>query len=120
MSGGTDPSWGGTNGVPEGWYFLVTDVLVHADTIISAPELKFNIYHISGCDNGIPGGTGLARLVRVRSAADASTFTAHFTSPLHVLPEGSCLRFDGFANNTISGRVHVSGYLTTDPSRFRP
>ena len=120
MYGGSDPTWSGTNGVPTGYFFLVTNVIITPSTSIDTGELGFYLYHISGCDNGTVGGTGLARLVQVRVVPDTQSWVYDSSAPFLVLPAGSCLRVDAFIANTATARVQFNGYLTTDPSHFRP
>jgi len=114
-----DPAWDGTNGVPDGWYFLVTDVSVMPRTQNDTGEYTFDFYHISGCNTGVVGGSGLAELITIKVVPSSQTWSAHYQSPLLVLPPHSCLRVTGWGSNTGEAGFRVTGYLTDDPNSFR-
>ena len=113
-------TWSDTNGVPTGHYFVVTNIIITPTTTSETGEWDFYLYHISGCDNGVEGGTGLARYVRVALVPDAQTFVLNSTAPIFVLSPGSCLRVDAFAANTSGVKVHYNGFLTADPDYIFP
>jgi len=114
-----DPGWSGVNGVPDGWYFLVTDVTIMPNTQNDTGEYTFNFYHISGCNTGVDGGRGLAELIPLKVVPSSQTWSAHYQSPLLIIPQHNCLRVTGWNSNTADAYFRVTGYLTDDPNSFQ-
>ena len=117
--GPDDPHWSSINGVPDGYYFLVTDVTIMPITQNDTGEYTFYLYLIGGCNNGVEGGSSLTELIPLKIVPNSQTWSAHYESPLLILYPGSCLRVTGWSSNTADVYFRVTGYLTNDPNNFR-
>ncbi len=114
-----DPGWSGIDGVPDGFYFLVTDITITPYTQNDTGEYTFYFYHIGGCNTGVDGGSSLREFVPLKLVPSSQSWTAHYESPVLIVPQRSCLRVDGWASNTTDVYFRVTGYLTDDPNNFR-
>jgi hypothetical protein len=114
-----DPGWSGINGIPDDYYFLVTDITITPYTQDDTGEYTFSFYHIGGCNTGVDGGSSLREFVPLKVVPNSQSWSAHYESPVLLLPPRSCLRVDGWASNTTDVYFRVTGYLTDDPNNFR-
>ncbi|WP_419600942.1 hypothetical protein, partial [Thiolapillus sp.] len=61
------------NGVPDGWYFLVTDVTIMPNTDSETGEYTFNFHHIGGCNTGVDGGGGSIERILLKVVPNSQT-----------------------------------------------
>lgn len=115
---GSGSLWNDVNGVPEGYFFLVTDVTITPITSdISGGVVRVTLTQFSGCDNGVPGHTGFNFAgADYKLAPDLSTFSDHYRTPAYILPGGHCLQAGSYAVNTHDVQMYVLGYLTSNPT----
>ncbi len=103
------------DGVPAGFYFIATDVVVESDhgsaTTTGYLEVRLRVIN----DSGIGIGAQDFNLPR-----NLSTLSATFRSPLFILEEGDYFVAANDVVSVNSADVLVLGYLTEDPTTFRP
>lgn len=110
-----DTTWG-ANGVPDGYYFVVTDVLLDpATTSTDAGDVGFILWHSYDCETA--PGNRLSRSFRV--VPDLQTTSWSFRAPTMILTSGDCLRVTGDAGITVAADVTVGGFLTASPELLR-
>jgi hypothetical protein len=119
-NGPAETAWDSVNGVPAGYFFLVTNVVVTPSTVDDTGEYWLWLEQKGGCDNGIEGGPQNGRDVSLRFVGPTQSWVLNSTAPILVLPAGHCLRVTASNDNTSPVKFHVNGYLTTDPAHFRP
>ena len=107
--------------VPVGRFFFVTDVLVgNPDGTIETG--KTNV-RLRALDSGCAAGTGAAfdnMVFYFRTTQDLETKVFAGSSPLFVLPQGTCLSAFAYSTNSTEVDLRVNGYLTNDPTYFHP
>ncbi|WP_419584413.1 hypothetical protein, partial [Thiolapillus sp.] len=82
-------------------------------------EYTFNFHHIGGCNTGVDGGGGSIERILLKVVPNSQTWSAHYQSPLLIIPQHDCLRVTGWLTNTAPSFFSVTGYLTDDPNSFR-
>jgi len=101
------PGFVGSQRVPDGYYFLVTDILVtpSGGTTGNAP-VDFYLFDAYGTSSR-------ASLIHFRSV-DGATYGEHFTAPMYVLSADHRLEVQAFNANATSFDIRVNGLLTTN------
>lgn len=101
------PSFVGSQRVPDNYYFMVTDILVTPNTsVTSATRIEFYLFDAYGTNSR-------SSLYHIRSV-DSATFGQHFTVPLYVLTSGHRLEVQAFNANATSFDIYVTGLLVTN------
>ena len=101
-------TWGSSSGVPDGYYFLVTDVLI--DPYTDGVETYVTLYDSYPSGAGV--GNSMSRSFRLSPTGDTKLFS--FRSPtLHLVPS-HYLRVTNSGGSTV--KVEVTGWITNDPS----
>jgi hypothetical protein len=108
-------AWG-ASGVPDGLYFVVTDVLLAPDTLtVDTGDVGFTLWHSYDCQDASPGN----RLShRFRVVPNLQTTQWNFRAPLMLLIPGDCLRVTGSSGITVPIVITVTGFLTANPERL--
>lgn len=101
------PSFVGSQRVPDGYYFLVTDVMVTplANTT-SAERVDFYLFNAYGTNSR-------SSLYHFRSV-DGATSGQHFNVPLYTLTPDHRLEVQAFNANAVSFNIYVTGLLTNN------
>ena len=107
------------NGVPDGFYFLVTDITITSVAEPSTFDGGFYLHHHKDCDTGSVGGGNIVDGVTLRITPSAQTWTAHYQAPLFVASPHHCFSMVPAPFNTYNVDVVVTGYLTAEPYYFR-
>lgn len=93
--------------VPDGYYFLVTDVLFTPHSSTTGPE-KVDFYLFDAY-----GTNGRSSSYHFRSV-DGATAGQHFTVPLYTLTPGHRLEIQAFNANDVDFDIYVTGLLVTN------
>ena len=112
-------NWSSVNGVPDDFYFLVTDITISPNTDLVTGNYGFNLRNFMDCDTGSEGGGAMVNNIYFRVGPDSQSWTAHYESPLFILPPHNCLSVEAWPFNNTGARFLVNGYLTTDPFNLR-
>jgi hypothetical protein len=102
-------SFGPGDGVPAGYFFLVTDVYLEPAT--TAVETGFIGIELRRMNNL---GSEVRRL-EFKLPGDLPSALFSFSAPNLILTEGDYLETKSFPGSTKRMAVHVSGVLTTTP-----
>ena len=99
-------SFGFGDPVPSGYYFLVTDFHLEANTSTQTGYLQVRL-EASGYSD-----------VTFKLPDDVPTQTSSFRSPILIVPAGSYLSVRNTSSSDHTAEVRVTGYLTSNPERF--
>jgi hypothetical protein len=101
------PGFVSSQRVPDGYYFLVTDVMVTPQTSgTSAKSVDFYLFDAYGTNSR-------ASDYHFRSV-DGASFGQHFSTPLYTLPADHRLEVQAFNANSVGFDIYVKGLLVNN------